>query len=99
MPLSRKIQIGRMRITVSSTAPATSRVGARPMSGAVTMPHSCRPISAKTAPSSTYCSAFQVARMVSRTSGCRSIGERKPSTRPVTTTASTPEASASSPSW
>ena len=48
-------------MTVASTIAEISRVGARPMSGAVTIAQSCRPISAKTEPSRTYCSAFQVA--------------------------------------
>ena len=68
----RKIQIGLIRITVASTTAEITSTGVRPMSGAVTMAHSCRPIRAKTAPSSTYWIAAQVARRVSRTSGCRS---------------------------
>ena len=57
-----------------------------------TMPRSCRPISAKTTFSSRNPIVRQLVFSAMRDEADCSTGDRWPSTRPVTTTASTPEA-------
>src|SRR6476659_2093918 len=90
-------QSGRLRMTVSSTAPIATNTMPSPVSKEPKMARNCSPIRANTAPSSTNRNAAQVAVSVSRTDAGTSMGERYPSTNPVTTTTSTPEVWAASP--
>ncbi len=92
-------QTNRARITAARTTAqtATSRASdSEPARALATTCFTCRPMSRKTAFSSRNCTVDQLIRSDSRDEADCSVGALCPRTMPVTTTASTPEACASS---